>query len=307
MGLFNFFKHQTVNNTVESKSQETEVGYNLDSEFKPAAKYYKFDTIEQIQRIPVPKTNFECNCDFTQSVEYVLQRKATIYKQDGNLDLAIECLKKATEIMPYSPTLYSDSDYERLENYLKQARRFDEAREVNKKRNSNSATTSYISSLSYFNLVLQEAGAVEVFRNPNVCGDCARFHGRLYDSNAAHGFPNPEIMKKYLEVKRCDCSFAIFPFFYGISIPTDGNMSSLKKRSNRRFIDDRTKAEKIEFEKNIAEFEALSKDRKDYDWIWEFLPEIAPKSFGGYRNMKKRNSKNYQKLVKAAEDKGYKI
>ena len=68
MGLFNFFKHQTVNSTVESNSQETEIGYNLDSEFKPAAKYYKFDTIEQIQRIPVPKTNFECDCDFTQSM-----------------------------------------------------------------------------------------------------------------------------------------------------------------------------------------------------------------------------------------------
>lgn len=47
--------------------------------------------------------------------------------------------------------------------------------------------------------------------------------------------------------------------------------------------------------------------RADFDWLWEFIPEICPKSFSGYMRMKNSNSKNYQKIVAAAAKRGFNL
>ena len=47
--------------------------------------------------------------------------------------------------------------------------------------------------------------------------------------------------------------------------------------------------------------------RADYDWIWEFIPELCPKSFSGYMRMKNANTEKYQKLVAEAKKRGYNI
>ncbi len=49
------------------------------------------------------------------------------------------------------------------------------------------------------------------------------------------------------------------------------------------------------------------KDREQYYWLLENMSEIAPKSFGGYRNMKKKNTNNFQKIVLEVEKQGKKI
>ena len=77
--------------------------------------------------------------------------------------------------------------------------------------------------------------------------------------------------------------------------------------SNRPFVDNRTQDEKEEYEKYILKQEADKKDRCDYDWICQNIPEIAPKSYGAYRNMKHKNSANYRKLVSIAKEHGYTI
>ena len=41
-------------------------------------------------------------------------RKATEYKKAKNFELAIECLKKANELLEYSPFAYTRDNYERL-------------------------------------------------------------------------------------------------------------------------------------------------------------------------------------------------
>ena len=71
--------------------------------YNPKASNYKMETLEDINSIPVPTSQFEYNCDFTESIEYVLQRKATQFKKAGQMDLAIACLKKSNEIMPFAP------------------------------------------------------------------------------------------------------------------------------------------------------------------------------------------------------------
>lgn len=50
-----------------------------------------------------------------------------------------------------------------------------------------------------------------------------------------------------------------------------------------------------------------AKNRADYDWLWEFLPELCPKSFSGYTRMKNSNSEKYQQLVQAAKARGRNI
>ena len=37
------------------------------------------------------------------------------------------------------------------------------------------------------------------------------------------------------------------------------------------------------------------------------MPDVAPKSFGGYRRMKNNNSANYQKIAEKVKEKGKNI
>lgn len=65
-----------------------------------------------------------------------------------------------------------------------------------------------------------------------------------------------------------------------------------------------TQSERNEYYKNIIVPAIEEKaDRQDYYWILEHLPESAPKSFGGYRRMKKANTENYLKLVQKVNNK----
>lgn len=49
------------------------------------------------------------------------------------------------------------------------------------------------------------------------------------------------------------------------------------------------------------------KHKKQYNWICDNLPDLAPKSLGGYTKMKNSNSKNYQKIVDLANKLGKNI
>ena len=97
--------------------------------YDPLAINYKMDTLEDILSIPVPTEKFELPDDFMDSIEYVLQRKATEFKKEGDMECAIACLEKAVEIIPFSPMPYPDC-FERLEKYLKLNNQWDEAEEV---------------------------------------------------------------------------------------------------------------------------------------------------------------------------------
>lgn len=65
--------------------------------------------------------------------EQILSRKATEYKKEKNFDLAIECLKKVNELLPYSPFSYTRGEYERLVDMMVLAGRFNEAKQEHKK------------------------------------------------------------------------------------------------------------------------------------------------------------------------------
>jgi len=274
--------------------------------YNPKASNYKMETLEDINSIPVPTSQFEYNCDFTESIEYVLQRKATQFKKAGQMDLAIACLKKSNEIMPFAPMTYTPKDYERLEKYLKLAGRFDEARGIHE--NVQSTLSNQNRSITEKQLELSDlSDYIEVPRLNRPCSECAKYHDRIYSKNCKNGFPDTKIFLEYINSKVCSCYISFFPFLYEISVPTLSQHNNVVAYSNRPFVDDRTAQEREQYEEYMKKIESDAKDREDYDWICEHLPDVAPKSYGGYRNMKSKNSANYQKIVLLAKEKNYYI
>lgn len=77
---------------------------------------YDLSTVNGIMSIPVPQYPGAYS---TENIEYFLQRKATEYKKMGQMDLAIACLRKSNELMPYSNLPYSAKDYLRLVKYIR--------------------------------------------------------------------------------------------------------------------------------------------------------------------------------------------
>lgn len=279
----------------------------VNQKYNPKASNYKLDTLEDIESIPVPTKNFQYNCDFTESIEYVLQRKATQFKKEGKMDLAIACLRKSNEIMPFAPMAYTKKDYARLESYLKLAGKFDEARELKKESHKFLSNNKDLANAKIKNILSSGTDMIEVQRHEKVCSECAKYHGRIYSKHSKHGYPDIEIFLDYYNNKSCSCYLSFYPFFYKVSTPNICSPKNAVKYSNRPFLDDRTESEKLTYNEYINEQIAETKDRTDYDWICEYLSDIAPKSFGGYRNMKNKNSMNYQKIVSAAKEKGYLI
>lgn len=273
----------------------------------------KFDltTIEGIRAIPVPtkKREYREDHDIKNDIEYILQRKATEYKKNGRIDLAIECLKKSNEIMPYSAYMYMASDYYRLVDYLKKVRRFEEARIEEQKldlmfggdqiRKEDRAVikNSPLQMAKMFGTDL-----VEMSEHHCTCGECAKYQGRVFSlTGKSKIFPKvPDAFFIYGGIHE-GCRHSFYPYFEG-DIPT--YHKNIVQYSNRPFVDNRSKAEKEQYEAEQKAQKDLIKDRADYDWIWENLGDIAPKSFSGYRRMKNSNSANYQKICEFAKQKG---
>lgn len=277
-------------------------------------KLYKYDTLEHIEAIPVPTKSFTINFDFKESVEYVLQRKATEHKRNGNIDLAIACLKKSNEIMPYSEMLYTSDDYLRLVKYLKLANRFDEARNEEEKIIEYLNKTGSIQKDQILNRAKEASrlydndGYILVSRGHCICAECARYHDRLYSANGIDNrVPNFESYETYINQKTCSCQLITFPFCLGINIMRGLGEENPIEYSSRPFTDDRTDSEKESYDAYIAKQESEKKNRQDYDWICENLSDIAPKSLSGFTKMKNSNSSNFQKIVQAAQEKGYNI
>lgn len=117
----------------------------------------KYNTLEEIKQVPIEIMYLYQNIDSpTLSPEYHLQRKATIYKKEGNLDLAIECLRKSNELMPYAKFIYQEKDYLRLVKYLELAGKTEEAKKEKEKiKNTTIRWPNKISFLAYLKYKLK--------------------------------------------------------------------------------------------------------------------------------------------------------
>ena len=92
---------------------------------------YDMDTLDGINAIPVPAKNYNTGDPTKDCIYYVLQRKATEHKKNGNMELAIACLRKSNALSDYADRpLLMQKDYMRLVKYLEKAGDEDAAAEA---------------------------------------------------------------------------------------------------------------------------------------------------------------------------------
>ena len=218
--LFNKNNNAKINfdinlNANDNFDSEEYARYNEEkiTEFKTR---YDLTTIDGIRSIPISEA--KKYPDGGKSVVYmpeqILNRQATEYKKENKFDLAIECLKKANELYPYSFYAYQRNNYERLVDFMILAKKFDDARKT---------------------------------------------HNQL-DIEVGTRLDELKHLQDYAEESKTE------------------SRDSYYNRVIKPNIDE-------------------ERDKEEYYWLLENIPNIAPKSFGGYRKMKKSNSDNYQKII----------
>lgn len=137
-----------------------------------------------------------------------------------------------------------------------------------------------------------------------LCPSCSMYNRRVYSLyKRALSFPE---LPEFLYAKECPvCGCYIDHERYFPEI--NGNLQKDIAFSNRPLVDSRTQEEIDIWESKVREKERNKKQEKDYAWISENLPELCPKSLGGYKRMANSNSANYQAIVAAAKEKNYLI
>ena len=271
-------------------------------------KAYDFSTVQSIMSIPVP--TYEPLHELTSpvdNIEYILQRKATEFKRNGRMDLAIACLRKSNEIMAHSNFSYQKDDYLRLVKYLQADGQFEQADkelQLIKQKHPNLFFGS-----SIVNPQLSEiTGDLIWFSASRICPYCSIYNNRVYSqSGRDHHFPSFSLVPDDLKVINCpQCNvFLGFSNYYNHDI--DGSLKKIIKDSNRPFKDLRTKEEKEYYKNKVTKKTNAKLAENEYLWLCQNLPDLAPKSLSGYTRMKNSKSTNYQKIVSAAEKVGYQI
>lgn len=291
-------------------------------------KKFDLENINSIEKITVPNFNY-CDTSFlgvTGNLVHILRMKASKLKEDGRIDVALTLLKKATEMMPVSKICWTKDDYMRLPKWLS---------EVGEKIEAQKAIVSINNLFINLNEKVDEINIqnakkigtdlVEAEYNFCCCDECTKFRGRVYSISG-----NDKRFPKKPQICNCTCSGLDFnPFVYGISTPVINAIFDeevdIVKFSNRPFVVERTEYERNVFkqQKKLNEkeeeidrlFEPYRKrlaflkeeHRKQYEWLCANLPDLAPKSLGGYTRMKNSNSINFQKIVQEAKNKGLDI
>lgn len=290
---------------------------------------YDFLTAAGIQAIPGPSESFkaeELKRDFTGRVEYYLLSKGEQYKKENQPELAIACFRKANDLMPMYGDFYSRDYYMRLPRYLRQLRRFDEARDEEAKIQSLfGGNYRFIGERNWpekkkadllYSMEIQHTDLVEATYMRCCCSECAKHRGRVYCYSGKD--PRFQKLPPNLLTPDHDCGITLQAFSLGInslriddekSIPGN-DVQAIIKRSNRPFLDDRSEAERRDFDE-VCRRKAADAEREiarsDFDWLWEFMPDICPKSFSAYMRMKNTKSDKYFAIVSTAKEKGREI
>lgn len=273
------------------------------------------DTLDGIASIEIPRYKpIHGLASPTQNIEYILQRKATEHKRNGRMDLAIACLRKANEIMPHSNYTWQAKDYLRLVSYLRQNGQVEEAqreeerlrRELPEVFMSTSAKAATSNREKTRSIQARGYDLVQIDEHYPTCAECAKYQGRVFSiSGKDKRFPRLPDHIRCSGTIHDGCRHVILP--YVESLKTASEIRNAITFSNRPFVDSRGAEERALWDRRQAEQAQMQQDAKEYEAICTRLPDAAPKSFSGYRQMKKAKSKNYLSLVAKAEGVGIKI
>ena len=217
MGLFNFFKKDS----------------------------YDLDSIEGINKIGIPKYPPLKGLESpVNNIEYILQRKATEHKKNGRMDLAIACLKKSNELMPYSNFKYSEKDYVRYIKYLRydgqneladteEKRLYAEHPEFNDRR---------ISNLLRIREALEKnkgwGNDLVIVNTSHSCDICGQYDRKIY-SISGNSKQYPKLPKEISQNGGfCPkCYLGLNSYFEGISTPPKPKNESVRITVNGHDVD----------------------------------------------------------------------
>lgn len=304
---------------------------------------YDFNSIEGVQSIPVsknipgapsPKGPMKGH---TGEVYYYLRRKGYEHEDAGNIELALECLRKSNALLKCRG-FHDPEDCYPLVKMLARAGYVEEAykekadiekRCINVHDLAQKRISADLNWQPNGDLVIMDAHGA-------TCSECAKYQGRVYSlSGKSKLFPKAP---GFILQGRClhdGCSHSFWPYEHGISnddLAYTLSVHPLQNKkygenivvfSNRPFVDDRTEEckksaeaylnerkkeqeQKQRYLDTMVETEAKrGQEIRDFKWIQEHITDKCPKNITGYRRMKTQNTKNYQALKQAAAKLGY--
>lgn len=141
------------------------------------------------------------------------------------------------------------------------------------------------------------------------CEICAQYQGRVYAltreaANGKYKGPNGEPLRFPLLYEtalvhgyetihpNCRHRFTILP----ARAYSRAELAEMSRMSMRPFEDTRSDTERKAYAKEQAVKRARNDDLREWKWYKSLFPEDAPKTFAGFRSMKRANSVRYQQL-----------
>ncbi len=263
---------------------------------------FDLDSVSGIQSIPIP--NYQSLTENlstpVNNIEYILQRKATEHASNGKWNEAIACLKKSNEIMPHSNFMWPKKDYTRLVEYLKKVGAFDEARiemakidELFSECLNASALKMAIGNAKHIKTDLLESTDISID-----CAECSGLCRRIYSiSGKDRRFPALPLALLKNRPGHEFCVLDFYPFLPEFDKPNWKYKGNILQWCNRPYVDERNAIQKKVFRERVTEEKQKALDNELYGLLCEKAPNLAPKSFGGFRRMKNLQSQNFLKIA----------
>jgi hypothetical protein len=136
---------------------------------------------------------------------------------------------------------------------------------------------------------------VKMSNHNSSCGVCAPLEGRVY-SISGKNKEYPPLTKAYSGTHaniHPNCRHVLVPYIESLADDPEGD----KTFSNRPFNTDPRSQAEIDRYNNSQKVKAeLNRDRRQWERYKTVMPNETPKTLSGFRNSKKSNSENFQKL-----------
>lgn len=182
--------------------------------------FIDLNTLEGIERIPPTPDNPSVN---GQPMYYALQRKATEHKKNGNMELAIACLRKSNAISDkYERIPLLEKDYLRLPKYIASTGN-KELAQLEEKKIYSTHPEFLDKRITTAKLIKECIDKNKEWNNDlirihsrNSCPQCKKYNGKIYSISGKSKYQKiPQIL---LEGGECtEHSMGANTFFPGIS------------------------------------------------------------------------------------------
>lgn len=308
-----YFKDGIINDVVPDVYDYYKAQY-----FNINGTVYDTYSVESVQSIP--KFDFSNRKILGTPVyylEYLLRMRASQERKNHNNVLAYALLRKSTQLMENTGTLYNSKDFLQLANWLYQDGKYEQAKTIEKELLSmiNNTVPIHLEAFqqTIANCKQLHTDYIVCPYSSGTCPVCALYQMRVYCiSGRDKRFPKlPDIVYQHGGFHN-GCRHTFYPFFLGVSSFKNQYLQDCDpiKYSNRPFIDDRSDSDKqlyLQRMENQKKHEEAAMNKRIYYELMQKIPEVMPKSVAGFTKMKRANSINYQKIVKAAHDIGIEI